>query len=214
VTARCGMRARGVLVVWIDPVQPLAERLVNTRGSGGDWISGSRTAILDVLLAARRSNMDSKLRVFISIAATVVLLASTVATSFAQPAVPGEAQLLPGGEWALGRWEGYVMSVGTSGAGTMGLNTAPRLFTIERDAAGRVRCRFATVPPPPHPNAGLTKRCVISPQGVSLVTSNSFEIELVRSGPDALQGTSKPPYAVGAQAPGLGGIQVTLSRMR
>jgi hypothetical protein len=135
----------------------------------------------------------------------------------------GEAQLLPAEkwEWAIGRWEGNLLTVGTS-AGSMGLNKSPRLLLIDKVGNG-VTCRFLYIPPPsdPYPpssaippDAGLTKRCVIRPNGISLTTSISAELELSRSGPDGLQGTSKSPYARGAQAPGLGGIQVHMNRVR
>jgi hypothetical protein len=155
-----------------------------------------------------------------------VMLALPAPPSSAQQAAAaalGEAQVLPGGEWAIGRWEGYVMSVGTAASGSMALNKDPRLLLIDKDANGKVTCRFLFIPAsfgsnPPTTAipaaAGLTKRCVISPQGISLVTATSFEIELSRSGPDALQGKSKAPDARGSGPPGLGGIQVHMNRVR
>lgn len=139
-----------------------------------------------------------------------------------QPASPalGTAKMLPGGEWAISRWEGHVTSVGTNSAGGMGLNKLPRILLIEKDADGQVRCRFVSPPADSFPpsasipkTAGLTKRCVIAPDGISLTTSRT-DIELRRSGPDALQGLSKPLTGRGVVASGLSDIQVHLNRAR
>ena len=43
--------------------------------------------------------------------------------------------LQPGGEWAIGRWEGNLVEVGTS-AGTAGLNQVGRVFIVERSPDG------------------------------------------------------------------------------
>ena len=115
------------------------------------------------------------------------------------------------------------MSVATAASGSMALNKDPRLLLIDKDGNGKVTCRFLRIPDSSNPYppttaipaaAGLTKRCAISPQGISLVTAASFDIELSRSGPDALQGKSKAPYAMGSGPPGLGGIQVHMNRAR
>lgn len=143
-----------------------------------------------------------------------------------QPAssVLGEAQLSPAGgwEWAIGRWEGNLLTVGTPSGG-MGLNASPRLLLIDKRGDGTVTCRFLFFAPPadPYPpssaippTAGLTKRCVIGPNSISLTTATSAVLELSRSGQDGLQGTSKPASGMGAQAPGLSGIQVSMKRVR
>jgi hypothetical protein len=130
-------------------------------------------------------------------------------SSAQRPAAPplGEARLLSGAEWAIGQWEGEVLTVGSS-AGSAGL------LTIERDAAGNFSCRFVTAAPPASPHTGPTKRCIIKPNGISLSTAIWTEIELTRSGPDGLQGGSKSSTARGAQAPGSVGVQVHLNRVR
>ena len=149
---------------------------------------------------------------------TVMLALPAPPSSAQQPAAAalGEAQVLTGGEWAIGRWEGHLLHVGTS-AGTMGMTKEPRLFLIDKDANGKVTCRFVSIPAslgsyPPSTaipaTAGLTKRCVLGPNGISLTAANSAQLELNRSGPDGLQGTSKPPTNRPQTAAGLGGIEV------
>jgi hypothetical protein len=144
-----------------------------------------------------------------SVMGATTLALSATQSSAQQPAARliGEAHLLPGAEWAIGQWEGNVQTVGTS-ADSMGL------LTIERDAAGNFSCRFVTVPPPASPHAGLTKSCVIKPNGISLTTAISTEIELI--GPvqtDCKEGRSHRMLG-GVQAPSLGGIQVHLNRIQ
>jgi hypothetical protein len=148
--------------------------------------------------------------IFVASVMGMATLALWVTQSSAQqPAARpiGEAHLLPGAEWAIGQWEGNVQTVGTS-ASFMGV------LTIKRDAAGNFSCQFVTDPPPASPHAGLTRRCVIKPNGISLTTAIWSEIELIRSSPDGLQGGSKSSNARGRQAPSLGGIQVHLNRVR
>jgi len=137
--------------------------------------------------------------------ATLALWATQ--SSAQQPAAGpiGEAHLLPGAEWAIGQWEGNVQTVGTS-ASFIGL------LTIKKDAAGNLSCQFTIDPPPAAPHAGLTKQCVIKPNGISLSTAIWSEIELIRSGLDGLQGGSKSSNARGR--PSLGDIQVHLNRVR
>ena len=145
-----------------------------------------------------------------------VMLALPAPPSSAQQpgaATLGEAQLLPGGEWGIGRWEGTLVMIGTVAGGTS-LNKAPRLLTVEKDSAGKLTCRFVPLPAPSLPEAGLTKRCVVGPNGISLISATSTEIELSRSGPDGLQGPAKPPFAVGVQGAGFSGMQVHMNRVR
>lgn len=157
-------------------------------------------------------------------AAASALTATPSAAQQPASSVPGEAQLssADGWEWAVGRWEGNLLTVGTDSGG-MGLKASPRLLLIDKKGDGPVICRFLFIPPPAEPyppssaiplTAGLTKRCVIGPNGISLTTAISAVLELSRSGPDGLQGTSKSPYARGSQAPGLSDIQVSLKRVR
>jgi len=154
---------------------------------------------------------------------TVMLALSAPQSSAQQPAAAnlGEAQVRAGGEWAIGRWEGNAVWLGTS-SGTRGLTKRPLLLLIDKEGNGKVTCRLLAIPPPanPYPPSsavrpadGLTKRCVIGPNGISLTTAISSEFELSRSGQDALQGPSKPPNAVGRQGPGEGG-QVHMNRVR
>jgi hypothetical protein len=147
---------------------------------------------------------------------TVMLLLSVAPLSAQQAATAtlGEAQLLPGWEWAIGRWEGNLTMVGGS-AGNTGLTKEPRLLIIDKDVNGNVTCRFLPVPAPNGPNAGLTKRCVIGPNEISLTASTSAKIELNRSGPDGLQGRLTTPSGLGwGITPGLTGIQVHMNRVR
>src|SRR5260221_6375474 len=46
------------------------------------------------------------------------------------------AQMQAGGEWAIGRWEGNLVTVGTS-AGSMGLTQSPRLLLVDKDGNGK-----------------------------------------------------------------------------
>jgi hypothetical protein len=79
------------------------------------------------------------------LAAAVIRALSAPRSSARQPdaATLGEAQVLAGGEWAIGRWEGYVTSVGTLASGNSGLNKDPRVLLINKDGNGKVTCRFA-----------------------------------------------------------------------
>lgn len=157
-----------------------------------------------------------------SIVAATALGAATLAlcappSSGQQPAAGaiGEAHLLPAGEWewAIGRWEGTLLM-------SAGFNN-PTTLLIDKDSGGRVTCRLIIVPPPSDPpssampsDAGLTKRCVIGRNGISLTTGFLGDLELSRSGTDGLQGASKLPYGRGAQAPRLAGIQLSLTKAR
>jgi hypothetical protein len=157
----------------------------------------------------RMVQMASSMLVASVMGAATLALSATQSSAQQRAARPiGEAQSLSGAEWAIGQWEGNVLTVGTS-AGSRGL------LTIERDAAGNFSCRFVTDPPPASPHAGLTKQCVIKPNGISLTTVISIEIELIRSGLDGLEGgTPMSANARGVQAPSLGGIQVHLNRIQ
>jgi hypothetical protein len=141
-------------------------------------------------------------------------------SSAQQPAAGaiGEARSLSAWEWAIGRWEGHLLM----SAGSKSPVTSTRLLLIDRDSSGGVTCRFL-VPPPSERNvlsnaipsdAGLTKRCVIRPDGISLTTDLSGDLELIRSGPDELHGAPKMAYARGTKTQGLAGIQVRLTRLR
>ncbi len=178
--------------------------------AGGLWLSDRLPRSWHGISSSACTRTLRNARMLVASAMAVATLAlSATQSSAQQPAARpiGEAHLLPGAEWAIGQWEGNVQTVGTS-ASSMGL------LTIEKDAAGNFSCRFVTVPPPASPHAGLTKRCVIKPNGISLTTAISTEIELTRSGPDGLQGGSKSSNARGVQAPSVGGIQVYLNRVR
>lgn len=160
-----------------------------------------------------------------SIVAATVIGAAALAilalpSSAQQPAARavGEAHLLSAWEWAIGRWEGNLLM----SAGSKGPVTSPRLLLIDKDSNGGVICRFFA-PLPSEQNllsntipwdAGLTKRCVIGPDGISLTTDLSGDLDLIRSGPDELRGAPKLAYARGTQTQGLAGIQVSLTRLR
>ena len=116
--------------------------------------------------------------------------------------------MLPGGEWAIGRWEGSLHTVGTS-SGTTGLSSEPRVLIICGDSAGRFDCFFAVAG-----RLGPTTRCEIGPDSVSFVTAFPAVIELRRTGPDTMQGTSRPRVAMGRIAPGIGDIVVAMKRVR
>jgi hypothetical protein len=157
----------------------------------------------------------SRLTVFARAACAIGTMTLPLSEPSAQQSVTpnrGDAQVLPGGEWAIGRWEGKLLSVGTS-AGALNLNKRPVLLRIDRESDGKVTCRLAFVPPPT-PDAGLTRRCVIGPNGISLTAANTTEIELRRSGPNGLQGKGTPPFAVAQQAPGLSGGELHLNRVQ
>lgn len=136
--------------------------------------------------------------------------AAVVCSAFrvdAQSMPPQEpARMLPGGEWAIGQWEGSLHTVGTS-SGTTGLASNPRILIIRKDANGRVDCFFSAPG-----RLGPTTQCTIGQDRVAFVTGASAEIELRKSGPDTMQGTSKPQAARGRMSPGIGDIVVTMKR--
>lgn len=105
-----------------------------------------------------------------------MLLFSATPSSAQQPAgrALGEAHLLPTAEWewAIGRWEEHLLTA----AGSMGWTRSPRLLRMDKDGGGNVTSRFLFIPPPSdlYPpssaipsDAGLAKRCVTGPNGIS-----------------------------------------------
>jgi hypothetical protein len=132
-----------------------------------------------------------------------------VASCYAPEAVAQgtPAEMLPGGEWALGRWEGNVVSVGTS-AGTAGLSRSPRTLIVQKDAAGTVTCLWFISDDPK--SRRWTKNCKIGKDGLSLETAAKSVIELGRSGGDGLKGRFVPagPVVAGTGS----GQQVHLNR--
>jgi hypothetical protein len=117
--------------------------------------------------------------------------------------------MLPGGEWALGQWEGTLVSQGTS-AWTAGLNQSPRTLIVRKDASGAVTCLWFISNDPK--SRRWTKNCRIGPNGISLETSAASVVEMTRSGPNALQGRFVPA-APQARFTG-SGSQVHLNRVQ
>jgi hypothetical protein len=101
------------------------------------------------------------------------------------PFVPIAAQITPGGEWTIGRWEGTISKVGNSGGGS-GLQSDPRTLIIQRNANGILVCSFAE---PQWAARTPMKSCMIGTDTISMVTYASSAIELSRSGTDGLVGT-------------------------
>jgi len=151
-------------------------------------------------------------------AAALAILASPSTAQQPAAGTIGEAPSTSAWEWAIGRWQGDLLM----SAGSKRPVISPRLLLIDRNSSGGVTCRFLA-PSPSEQNvlsnaipsgAGLTKRCVIRPDGISLTTDLSGDLELTRSGPDELHGVPKSAHGRGTHAQGLAGIQVTLIRLR
>lgn len=124
----------------------------------------------------------------------------------AQGAPPGAGRIQAGGEWAIGRWEGQLLRIGTS-SGTAGLTNESRTLLVERDATGAATCHFFS----PGFSKGPTKRCAINANGVSITTGADAEVELSRFGQDAVKGTFMPRPAQSAGV-GMSGMRVHLRR--
>ena len=126
----------------------------------------------------------------------------------AQSGAPqGVADLQPGGEWAIGRWEGNLVEVGTS-AGTAGLNQVGRVFIVERTPTG-ARCYWFI----PGTAKSPTKQCTIGAKSIALVTVASSKVELWRTSPDAMQGKFEGTGARVAQGAGTTGRHLFLNRI-
>jgi hypothetical protein len=80
------------------------------------------------------------------------------------------------GDWALGRWEGYLYP----NYSNSGMSSDPRIMIIERLPDGRVGCRWAT--PADLPKVGWARRCQITATTLSLVTTADSDVDLERSG--------------------------------
>ena len=78
--------------------------------------------------------------------ATLALWATQASAQRPAAGPIGEARLLSGAEWAIGQWEGEVLTFGSS-AGSAGL------LTVERDAAGNfMGCGIGAALTAPLPN--------------------------------------------------------------
>lgn len=119
----------------------------------------------------------------------------------------GPAEVLPGGDWAIGYWQGNLVKIGTGG-GTAGLTKSPRTLVVEREASGGVACRWLG-----HGPSTPTQRCQLGKDRVAVVMSSGSEMDLSRSGPDALQGIVRWKGATGASGAGMTGTQVFLNRL-
>lgn len=133
-----------------------------------------------------------------------VLAISIQYQAAAQGAPPGAGQMQAGGEWAIGRWEGQLLRIGSS---TAKRANESRTLIVERSASGATTCQFF----PPGSSKGSTKRCEINASGISITTSSDAELELSRSGQDAAKGTFMPRLAQSAGAV-MGGMRVHLRR--
>jgi hypothetical protein len=143
------------------------------------------------------------------IAFTLALVASFNAHQSVAQGTSG--QMLPGGEWALGRWEGNLVSIGTS-SGTAGLHQSPRTLIVQKDATGEVTCLWFISDDPK--SRQWTKNCKMGPNGVSLETAAASLVEMSRSGQDGLQGRFVPAGPVAGSGAGMGGSQVYLKRVQ
>lgn len=85
------------------------------------------------------------------------------------------------GDWALGRWEGYLFPNYTA----VGMSTEPRILIIQRLANGMVGCRWAI--PADLPKVGWAPRCQITATSISLLTTADSEVDLDKAG-DGLEG--------------------------
>jgi hypothetical protein len=157
--------------------------------------------------AKRKENMMKLTLLALSLAAPgAIVPEQAVAQSTPQR---GAALMQAGGEWAIGRWEGSVFSIGTP-SGTAGLQSSPRTLIVQKSADGSATCSFFVSGDPVAP----TKQCVIKVDGISLVTGASADVELSRSGPDSLQGTLRWTHAVVGRSAGMAGAQVSMQRVR
>src|SRR4051812_45835276 len=75
---------------------------------------------------------------------TVFLTAGVKAQSTDPRPNPGAAEVTSGAEWALGRWDGGVYSIGGAGGVTGGssMNNRSRSMLISRNSGGTFICRF------------------------------------------------------------------------
>jgi hypothetical protein len=106
---------------------------------------------------------------------TVVIWLSCSVVAHAQ-GEPG--QMLAGGEWALGRWEGTLVSIGTS-AGTTGLGKSLRTLIVQKADTGAVTCLWFISDNPK--STQWTKRCKVGPKDITLETSAASSVELWRT---------------------------------
>ena len=141
----------------------------------------------------------------------VVCLAMLVIANTNHAAAQGtSAQMLAGGEWALGRWEGTLVGIGTS-SGTIGLGQSLRTLIVQKADTGAVTCLWFI-----SNNAKSTQwtnRCKVGPKDITLETSAAASVELWRTGPDTLQGrfvSGGPPRSSGMW----GAQQLHLNRVR
>lgn len=95
--------------------------------------------------------------------------------------------MLPGGEGALGRWEGNLVSAGTA-SGTAGLSKSPRTLVVRKDDSGAITCLWFISNEPK--SAQWTKNCTVGPSGIKLETAAKSLVDMSRSGEDSLQGRS------------------------
>lgn len=145
--------------------------------------------------------------VFAALAFAVALVAQQAEAQDPSRFKSGPGELLPGGDWAIGYWQGNIVKIGTSN-GTAGLGRLPRALVIERDGSGAVACRWLG-----HGEDTATKRCQLGKDRVSVVMSSGSELELSRSAPDAMQGAVRWKGATGASGAGMTGSQVFMNRL-
>lgn len=120
------------------------------------------------------------------------------------------AQMLPGGEWALGRWEGNLVTIGTS-SGTAGLRQSPRTLIVQKNADGTITCLWFISNDPK--SAQWTKNCLVGPNSIKLETAAKSLVDMSRSGQNGLQGRFVPAGPVAGSGAGMSGSQVHLSRV-
>jgi hypothetical protein len=104
----------------------------------------------------------------------------------ARAQAPGRAEISGNAEWALGTWDGSLVSIGGAGGVTGGssLNNRPAGVIVSRDAAGTFTCRWSLGTG----FFGSTKSCRIGERTISLKTSADADVVLTRSS-DSLVGT-------------------------
>lgn len=102
------------------------------------------------------------------------------------PYVPIPAQIEPGGEWAIGKWEGNLARVGTV-HGTAGLTSNARTLIVTRGADGTVMCGYSE---PQWAARTPMKSCLIGAHTISMINYSNNTIELSRTGPNTLTGVS------------------------
>lgn len=137
-----------------------------------------------------------------------VVMSSTAHQAVAQGT---PAQMLPGGEWALGRWEGNLVSIGT-GNGTAGLSQSPRTLVVRKDSSGTIICLWFISNDPK--SRQWTKNCIVGPNGIKLETAAKSLVDMSRSGQDGLQGRFVPAGPVAGSGAGMSGSQVHLNRVQ